>query len=285
MRSRLAAIWIIVIGLASIGRCPATSIEANVRLPGIEARSTLVFTYDLTSPFPTTARWGRYSVVIDRHNTEKRLRIVDGGGITRKELHAVFFKSVKIVQFGTNQHTALWVEAAPLSNIYQHKRTYLFEAEPQLRNSLVVEGYVDHVRILRSGQVLLASNSFAVMEWVGDLCHACAPNVTLLIGRHHGRFVLENRRYPELARAEALAERAQLPTAPTPDFDAGSAIGYYANLATIGHGHQALVDLRQRLTARQWDRFNDDLADIDRRLRGMRKLFWVDDSRLYSVYD
>jgi hypothetical protein len=283
MRFRLAMLVCLLSTLSS--PVDARDVDAHQQWPGVEARSTRLWVSVGDAPLPKRWTWNGYSVVLDKTKTEDRLRIIDAAGITRKEMHAVFFNSIKTVQFDAHGHTALWVEAAASSNIVQHKRTYFFQAETSLRNVLVVAGYVDHVRILPSGQVMLATNSFAVMEWVADICHACAPNVTLLIGRHHGRFVLENRRYPQPALSEALAYRTAMQSSPTNDFNIGDAIGYYANLATIGRGREALHYIRHHLPPERWEQFRQSRAEVDKRLRSMSQVFWVSSDSEYVVSD
>jgi len=285
--TRFIRLLLPVIGILSVASGPVTadSVQGAERLPGVEAQ-TIDLKARLTHGHAALGGdWRGYALTLDDISNEaQRLRVLDRNGVVVKEIRATYFNAIRVVRFSQDGQTALWIQAAPESNIYRNKRTYLFLAKPEVHAALLVKGYVDHVRLLGRNRVLLICGSFAVMEWVGDLCHACAPDVAMVIGLKHGRFALVNHRYPTLSSADAIEYRQRL-SASSADFDTGSAIGYYANLATIGRGREALRYLRHHLSAAAWRKFREVLPDVRRRLRAMPTLFWVDNSRRYVVND
>jgi hypothetical protein len=241
--------------------------------------------------------WGPYLLAMAEDTRDhKRFRVIDRGGRCVREVRSQRIGSIDTVMLGDGMDSALSVTTRPEGNAVNEVWQYIFvRGRHGIRNLLIVQGGVfgddidGSVRDLdHDGHAELVVDSPAPLEYLSKLCHACCPSVVLIIGRNGHRYVLRNRHFARFARRKAREYRIRLMEAmrrkEVVDTEClASAIGYYANLWTIGEGRKARHWLMRRLPASARRLYLGSEAEVEARLIGMPKLIAPKaDSVLYS---
>ncbi len=236
-------------------------------------------------------RWGPYTIMVE-HSDEPsaRLRIFDGRGVMRRDIRATFI-DVDFPHLSRRGPAALRVVASPNSNILQDRRTLVFSRVGGLHNLLVMPDDFDAIRDLgHDGRRELVVESTA-LEYVAGVCHGCSPELMLALGWNGHQYVVQNRRFPWLARRKARFYQRKVLAARYGGSDEGfdgyvaPAIGYWANMATIGRSRSARRWLMRHIPrgARQW--FLESLPDVRARLARLPRQITVSQQRVFVVSD
>ncbi len=140
---------------------------------------------------------------------------------------------------------------------------YVFTADGGLRTLLIFEGGNGRISSVQDldgdgSSELIAHND--VLAYFDDLCYACSPGLTIVIGWDGRKFADRTRRFPQFARRDAAEERVRfLKALPKDDPYAederrSAALGYFANMILLGEGPAARPWLLARApeSTRRW---------------------------------
>ena len=239
---------------------------------------------------PYRARWGPYTVTVENlDELHARLRIQNRRGDVLREVRAVSIDTVDYPRLNRHGPAALRVYAQPLVNILGDRRTFVFTRAGSLRNVLVMpEGFDAVLDLGHDGRRELIVDTVAPLENVADVCHACSPDLTLALGWDGHRYVSENRRFPWLARRKARFYQQKFLWARDhpddfPDHQIAPAVGYWANMETVGDGRPALHWLMRKMP--RWARrsFLEALPDVRARLARLPRQITVSQQRVFVV--
>ena len=289
MRKFIAALRVLLLaGLHSAGLLAA---DASTQVPSFESFKTAL---------PYRARWGEYFVSVeatgDDPRVANRLRISDHAGRVLKEINAGYIDAVDYpILNGRGGGEQLRVTTAPDNNLLANRRTYCFTRQDRLRNTLIMPCGIDQFRDLNGdGRPELLSDNPAPLEYVdgGGLCHAAYPPIYLVLQWNGEHYILANRRFPRVVRAQLNQKRKlflehvqefqdQQTEGPSWDYLVGDAVGIYADMASTGQRKQACRWLLARLpSAFVRKQFLEILPTVKQRLMATPSLVTTDQHRI-----
>ncbi len=245
-------------------------------------------------------QWGPYRVaVVQAAGAWMQFRISDAQGQVLREIGAFSIDHVDYPDLsGRGLGEELRVEASQMDNTLRDRRTFCFSQRGPLRNVLTMVYGFDEVRRLgRSRRSILISDDPAPLEWAAGLCHGCCPWVRVVLTWNGDGYVIGNRRFPSTVRRAARAYRVEIEkairglknsgdsTVMTRSELLGLAIGYWANLRTIGEERIAQRWLLRRLPVYYRSDFLEDLPEIRDRLDALQNELWVSQERVVKLED
>jgi hypothetical protein len=237
--------------------------------------------FTTSQELPYQAHWGPYTVtVVALSRGEQRFRVSSQEGEVLREIRAPFINLVDYPDLdGRGQFEFLRVITHPRQNTLADIRTYCFTRRGGLRNVLAMPYGFDSAHDLDGdGRPELISDSPAPLEWTAGLSHGCGPSVSVVLRWDGKRYVVANRRYRELVRTNADVYRESFLKAvqryEKPEADAaisrdeilGAALGYWANLATIGEEAKAQEFVAPKLPPGMREHFLGSFAEVRERL-------------------
>ena len=257
----------------------------------LPSSTPIPMSYD--TPLPYKTLWGPYtvSVVRLRDNNGDRFQILDAHGNVLREIKAPRMQEVTYLHLSGRGPADLRVLAFPESNIIHDRRTFVFSRVGGLHNVLVMPDGFDSVRDLgHDGRCELIADTIAPLEYVDDVCHGCSPALMLVLWWDGHRYRIQNRRYPWLARREAYHFREHLldslhdSTLPA-EARMAPAIGYWANMETVGAGRPALRWLMRKMPRSARREFLAALPDVRVRLARLPHQITVNQQRVIVLAD
>lgn len=241
---------------------------------------------------PYQVQWGPYTIRLETlTGLQERLRVLNARSDVLREVRAEEIV-IDFPHLSGHGPAALRVIARPQSNIIHDQRTFVFTRTGSVRNVLVMPCGFDNIRNLgHGGNRELIADDPAPLEYVADVCHACSPHLMLVLGWDGHQYKVENRRFPRLARRKAryyhrqLLEARDHPDAFYLDHEVASAVGYWANLETVGAGKFALHWLMRQMPRQIRLRFLAALPNVRSRLAQLPQQITVSQQRMFVVSD
>lgn len=212
----------------------------------------------------TRHKWGQYRIIFekvtggsiergesfDQHGFFDRVLIQDKRGRTVREirvkgelLHEI--NEVKFVELTGGGLPELFISAYA-GGLHCCFIYYYFTQDGGLQNLLIFDGNefkAPEPRDLNGdGRPELVGYS-DVLAYFEELCHACSPSVQMVIGWDGKAYRDQTKAYPQLARKLAQEYQTRflkflsdpdLREGEIPGYQAGAALGYYANSMVIG---------------------------------------------------
>jgi hypothetical protein len=231
--------------------------------------------------------------VVSLPEADYRFRIADSSGHVLREIHAPFIDRVDYPNLsGLGSSEELRVIASPTNNTIAEIRTYCFTRRGGVRNILLMPDGFGVLRDLdHDGRPELLADDAAPLEWVDGLSHGCCPSVMLVLRWDGDRYVTANRRFQTVPLSKARKYREEFLTAlrrfkdpqggeVTRDDLLGPAIGYWANLATIGQQTIARRWLLTKLPEILRGAFTDSLPEVRERLAKIPEQITISQRRI-----
>jgi hypothetical protein len=245
----------------------------------------------------TPTHWGAYTVTVERDGD------TGAGQMCVRDRHQ---KIVREVDYGT--YSALYTQqlnpsgfpdlvivAWDGSNLYCCHTTFIFaQKNGRVRNVAIITGGEGRFQRLGRHGLQFVMPTTGVLEFACDVCHACEPNLPVVLDWNGGRPTDATARYPTLSEAAAKSYRkAFLHTcavwyashpAPPEEGMIGPAAGYYANAFVLGHGRQTYRWVMRRLPTpdtRQW--FHDCARVIRYQIAQTRHMDTVSQAKILTT--
>jgi hypothetical protein len=241
-----------------------------------------------TSITPITdfpAKWGNYTVVstADRFEDE-RYQIFDRTGKCVQEIDCADDFGLYTAPLSNGPIRDLVIDDAHgISNMLCLHATYVFSQDHGIHNIAAVCGGDGEFEFSRRYDWEYVMPSSSVLEWACDVCHACSPQLPLILSWNNGRPVDVTRLQPSLSIAAAQHYKKTFEdirnswTSAEPEEDLiASAAGYYGNEYEIGNGPQAYREIMRRLPnqdSKMW--FRSCAFNVHCKIREMRHMTTV----------
>jgi hypothetical protein len=240
-----------------------------------------------SSDLPYATKWGQYIVSADEtQDGKERFQLKDGKGRVVQEIRSDFICEVTFPNMdGKGRGDFLKVVVRPQQNTLADIRTFVFSKRGGLHNILKLTFGFEELRDLDGdGRPELISHNAAPFEWIDPVCHGADPDLFMVLKWTGKAYQYQNRAFAKTVRehARGLARELEpglakvLKTPPEESYVygelLGSALGYWACLATIGEEKVAENWLRTRMNEKQYGIFLESLAEMRERLAGAPKL-------------
>ncbi len=239
-------------------------------MPALRAVALVVLLASAFPPYdsqklPYRAAWGSNRVVVERTGQDfprVRARALDASRRVLRQVNEWDIADVAFHEIAPRGLPELVVTGYS-GGAHCCFMDYVFTADGGVKTLLVFAGGNGRISAVQDldgdgWSELIAHND--ALAYFDDLCYACSPGLTIVIGWDGRRFIDRTRRFPQFARREAAEERKRFLTAlPSTDQYAeeerrSAALGYFANMILLGEGPAARTWLLARApeSTRRW---------------------------------
>jgi hypothetical protein len=240
------------------------------------------------------AKWGSYTVAVDLDNDIPiRISILDPFKRAVKEINCGEYSEVYERRLTPGRVPDLIIVAWSGSNLYCSHTTYVFSQDNGIRNLSITCGGEGQFQRTGHGESQYVMSRTGVLEWACDVCHACEPNLPLVLDWKIGHTMDVTRKYPAMSEVAAAEYRRHFNECRL-EWNKSSieepiispAAGYYANEYELGRGRSSYRWIMHRLPTtdtRLW--FRDCAKVVRYQISQIRNMTTISQMRVLTTPD